>query len=819
MFPSIVNRLLYRSHPLVMVNLLAGLLLLLLRVYEFTRVLGVAPDGWPVGSMAALAVLIDVLTYGGWMVILSILYLLLSSVVRESAAMKVHLTLLAFTVAVAAGVSHYFTVTLIPLGTDLYGYSVGDIIETVSASGGSVLFALFGIILLVTLIFFLPRLALRFPAPKPVVLGFYALGVAAFPLLMLVEPKPSDLPAETAYHLVENKTAAFAASSVRYFSHRLFGTVGASETEYPLLHEATYEDVLGPYLTPTVTPPNVVIIIVEGLGKAFTDGGTYQGFTPFIDSLARTNLSWTNFLSTTGRTFGVLPSLTASLPFAPQGMMELGDAMPEHRSLYTLMKSAGYRTAYYYGGAIRFDKQNVFLERQKVDDIIDEAKFPASFVKAAANEQGFSWGYSDGDLFRYSLERTSGDSRVPRLDVYMTLTTHEPFIPPHADEYLARAERITASLSVGEEKRDRYRKFPEVFSTLLYLDDALRGFFDAYKKRADYANTIFIITGDHRLIPIPMDTRMDRYRVPFIIASPLVKGAHTFRSVSTHADVTPTLLGLFKRRYRMDLPANEHWIGTTIDTATEFRNIRSRAFMPYKGEISEYIDGRYFLSGDRLFTLNENLYAEETTQDSIRDLLKQKRDAFVQLCEYVTTKDKIMPALHVAAADAEFRKDDSLFAVIDRWGKNSDQLFQLARDTAFHSHYEDARVLCRRLLKMDPDYHDVRTLMASTYAWEKRYDEARREFAEVIRRSPRYADAHFGLARVEYWNENMDGALAEIDKTIQITPSDGTARVLRAKVLFQMGRTAEGLKELHSVLRMPNSPALAEAKELKRRYE
>lgn len=119
---------------------------------------------------------------------------------------------------------------------------------------------------------------------------------------------------------------------------------------------------------------------------------------------------------------------------------------------------------------------------------------------------------------------------------------------------------------------------------------------------------------------------------------------------------------------------------------------------------------------------------------------------------------------------------------------------------------------------MNPDYHDVRTLMANTFAWQHRYGDAKTEFNEVIRRSPKYGDAYFGLARVEYWNGNFEGALKQIDRTIELLPSDPFARILKAKIRISLGQDREAMKEVEFVLKSPGSPAAAEAKELKNKF-
>ena len=49
-----------------------------------------------------------------------------------------------------------------------------------------------------------------------------------------------------------------------------------------------------------------------------------------------------------------------------------------------------------------------------------------------------------------------------------------------------------ASPSVEPGRREELRRYANVFSTLLYLDDAIAWLLEEYEKRPDYARTIFI---------------------------------------------------------------------------------------------------------------------------------------------------------------------------------------------------------------------------------------------------------------------------------------------------------------------------------------
>ena len=813
LFDRLTNRLLYSAQPFILVNVFISVLFLIIRTYELIAVRNAIPQDASLMSMIGWVILGDILFLAVMMFVLSLIFHSIAAIVNITAAVRVHIVLLLLLVYLTMGLTQYFTVTMLPLSADFYGYSWKDIKETVSASGGISFFVAVLFITVGAIVLYLPAFVRRFPTPRFLVLGFYGFCIFSVPLFFLCVPTPKDFTKEVEYSIVENKTLHFLQQSIQYFSRTIFGGESFSEKEYPFLHPADYTDVLGTYFTLQPAKPNIVIIIVEGLGSSFVTTGNHAGFTPFIDSLSNHSLYWKNCLSTTGRTFGVLPSLTASLPFNEKGFMELGTDMPDHRSLFTLLQQNGYRSTYYYGGGISFDKQNIFLERQQVGNIIDEGDFLPPYEKSPATESGFSWGYADDDLFKRSLQEINEANFSPRLDVYMTISTHEPFKPPHWERYQQLFEQKLASMNIAGEQKMKYSQYKEIYSSLLYTDDAIRHFIEIYKKRSDYNNTIFVITGDHRLIPVPFDTKLDRYRVPFIMFSPMLKRSEEFHSVSTHADFVPTILGFLKQNYAMDLPKESHWIGTTMDTAQQFRNLRSRSFMPYKGEISDYIDGSFFLSGKRIFAVYDGLQIEEIKNDSAWNALEAKRSLFASLCAYVCAKNKIYPSENAKRFTAISTNDDSLFAAIDKLDLNSDQLFTIARDTAFKGYFDAARGICRRLLAINPDYHDVRTLMGRTYAWDHQYAEAKEAFTEVIRRSPNYSDAYFGLAQIEYWSGNPDAALDHATRAVDLLPENISAQLLKAKILFEQGKNADAEQNVNAIL--TRSPHMAEAKELR----
>jgi phosphoglycerol transferase MdoB-like AlkP superfamily enzyme len=560
----------------------------------------------------------------------------------------------------------YFTTSLVPLGADLYGYSIEDIKQTVGASGGISFIEIIGIILVLgAVISGLWLLAPRIKVKK--YLAFALLFISFLSVVIGAQAMvgQANFKSDFSNNLVVNKSDHFWMASYKHFfpgsddvdiyadnyiddynnspKNKLFAFKYTDPQHYPFLHSDTTADVLSPFFKGNATPPNIVIILVEGLGRAFTNDGAYLGnFTPFIDSLSGKSLYWKNFLSEGGRTFAVLPSLLGSLPFAKGGFLALGDSMPKHLSLLSLLKYNGYHTSFYYGGDSKFDNMRAFLQRNATDEINDEKSFPAGYVRLPA-PNGFSWGYNDKELFRHYLLTRDEKATQPQLSVVLTVATHNPFAINEEDKYLAQFEQRMTKLGFDDAKKNEHRNYKLQYASILYLDDALRNFFNAYSKRSDYNNTIFLITGDHRMPEIPMSDKIDRYHVPLIIYSPMLKRTAQMASVSTHFDISPTLLAYLHRNYQTVGPSLVSWLGQGLDTNRNFENLHNYPLMQTKTDIIDFISGEYHLNGDNLFKLNAELGEDPVHDDDKSNQLKNAFDQFKKRNNQIVTGNWIIP--------------------------------------------------------------------------------------------------------------------------------------------------------------------------------
>jgi len=161
------------------------------------------------------------------------------------------------------------------------------------------------------------------------------------------------------------------------------------------------------------------------------------------------------------------------------------------------------------------------------------------------------------------------------------------------------------------------------YASILYLDEAVRNFINIYKQRSDFQKTIFIITGDHRMPEIPMLTKIDRYHVPLLIYSRLLKRTASFSSISSHFDITPSLVAFLNNNYAFEKPTLESWIGSGLDTTRAFSNKHEYPLMQTKNDVIDFIQRLSHLNGNTTYSvapgMEENSANDKVTTEQVTD--------------------------------------------------------------------------------------------------------------------------------------------------------------------------------------------------------
>jgi uncharacterized sulfatase len=134
-----------------------------------------------------------------------------------------------------------------------------------------------------------------------------------------------------------------------------------------------------------------------------------------------------------------------------------------------------------------------------------------------------------------------------------------------------------------------------------------------------------------------MSTKIDRYHVPLLIYSPLLKRHETFESISTHFDITPALLAYMKTNFSIHEPLQSAWIGSGLDTTRVFQNMHAVALKQTKTDLVDFIMGDYHLNGDDLFRISQSMDEEKVNDPAMKEKLQtafirfqQKNDEFTR---------------------------------------------------------------------------------------------------------------------------------------------------------------------------------------------
>ena len=318
---------------------------------------------------------------------------------------------------------------------------------------------------------------------------------------------------------------------------------------YPLERTTPADTFLAPYFHTSATPPNIVIILVESLGDEIMESHAM----PFVDSLAATGLYWRNCLSTTTRSYGAVPAIIGSAG-GPRSF-QFG-VMPDHNSLFSLLKSAGYNTRAYYAGDFHFDCIYEYLTAQRIDYL---SPIFEDFTASPSRNTDNWWGYHDDTLFVRTFQDLKAFSRqahaTPHLSLVTTMTMHETLRLQDKDlqkEYEHRAARLVLPPSC--------ERLAEILPACLFTDDCLRRFINCYRSLPGYENTLFVITGDHASGRKTGDN-LSAHHVPLILWSPLIHRPAVFSHTVTHNDIAPALYSLLTTHYGLPAHSTVHWLG------------------------------------------------------------------------------------------------------------------------------------------------------------------------------------------------------------------------------------------------------------------
>jgi uncharacterized sulfatase len=481
------------------------------------------------------------------------------------------------------------------------------------------------------------------------------LGFAFIPIV------PNKFVNQQGYELAQNKTYYF---SLSYFEFRqneinsqnadfkselkvfysLNGLGNKVSYNYPFYLDKEVRNPLGPFFPKNEKPPNVVFIISESLGKLFSGKNARLGsFTPFLDSLAESSLYWENIIANAERTFGAIPNFMAGVPDGKEGFLNLKSSMPDHFSLPLLLKvNNNYQTNFYCGAWKKFDNMSDYLAFQRFDNINGKSDFLK--YTGADKSKEFNWGVEDRTVFNESFKMMDdkNSSKKPYFNLYLTTSFHKPFSYNSKAYFLKLARKKVNQLKLVNQ--GEHLSQIETFAALLYADDCLRNFFELYKERDDFENTIFVISGDHSVKFMSNDSRLEKYHVPLLIYSPKLLRVKHFKSVGCQKDVPSSLQGLLLNNYNLKLPINPISMSDNLDTLSSFSAKGNNFAMMYADKtINNYVFDNYFYSNGILFKIQDDMSLDRIEDETVLKEIENKIENYRFLSRYVCENNYAVP--------------------------------------------------------------------------------------------------------------------------------------------------------------------------------
>lgn len=274
---------------------------------------------------------------------------------------------------------------------------------------------------------------------------------------------------------------------------------------------------------------NVVLITIESLSADFLKAyGNDQNITPFLDSLARQSLQFSNLYAVGNRTIRGLESFTLCLPpTAGESVVKRKDNKDKF-STSSIFKSKGYQVNFLYGGDAYFDNMEDFFGGNGYKIIDKKTLKPEEITFSNV------WGVCDEDMAKKAIQVMNEESKTgkPFFNHWMTVSNHRPFTYPD-----------------GKIDIDSHSKSRE--GGVKYTDYALKQFFEMAKKQSWFKNTVFIIVADHCASSSgKTQLPLDKYRIPALIYSLGFIQPAVYNKMVSQIDLMPTLFGLLNFNYK-----------------------------------------------------------------------------------------------------------------------------------------------------------------------------------------------------------------------------------------------------------------------------
>ena len=413
----------------------------------------------------------------------------------------------------------------------------------------------------------------------------------------------------------------------------VYRTIGSKP--FPVPHyftaekmESLYTPVHLPADSVTFRPLNVVVFILESFGKENSgflnedlDGGTYRGFTPFLDSIMSRGLTYKYSFANGTKSIDGMPSVLSGIPMLIKPFFLTSASLNAVSGIGGELRKKGYYTAFFHGannGSMGFE---AFARTSGFLDYFGRAEY--NDANPGNHDFDGYWGIWDEKFFQFFAEKLSTFEQ-PFASAIFSLSSHHPFLVPQAYKDVFPKGNKPIRQCIG------------------YTDNALRLFFERISKEPWYENTLFVFTADHTNSSErpEYNTEAGLFSVPIVFYHPgsELKG-YRKDIIAQQIDIMPTVLGYLG--YDAPYIAFGCDLLNTAPEDTYAVNYMNGFYQFIKGDYLLQFDGTkaialYAFKSDKL--LKNNLLGKVAAQQPMEEELK----AIIQ--QYMTrmSNDKLV---------------------------------------------------------------------------------------------------------------------------------------------------------------------------------
>jgi phosphoglycerol transferase MdoB-like AlkP superfamily enzyme len=329
---------------------------------------------------------------------------------------------------------------------------------------------------------------------------------------------------------------------------------------------------------------NVCIIILESFSKEYIGAinGKKHGYTPFLDSLIKESITFTNAFANGKTSIDGIPAIVSGIPkWMNEPFITSPYSTNQINSIAELLKKQEYYTAFFHGGTNGTMGFEAFSKIAGYNMYYGRTEYN--------NEKDFdgNWGIWDEPFLQYTAQ-TIKSFKQPFFVSIFTLSSHHPY-------------------SIPTIYKNRFKKGNlEIERCIEYSDLALKKFFETAKKMSWYKNTLFVLCADHTGVSedVFYSNKVGNFAIPIVYYMPFDTIKKMDSIITQQIDIMPSILDY------LNYPGSYFAFGNSVfDTI----NAKKRFAVVFNSDSYSFIDNNYIFQFDG----NKAMELYKYTSDSL----------------------------------------------------------------------------------------------------------------------------------------------------------------------------------------------------------